>query len=192
MTLSALRPRRIPPVLSTLLLGATLAGPLRAQTTTIGDQLYLGLSLGESHLKAGASALGLGDASETGAKLYGGLQLTPNFAIELGRARLGRFGGSSPGTADLRARANFIDGVGTLALGRGFSLLGRLGLADATLSQDGGGSDRRTGLKLGTGLQYQLSPQLALRGEWERYRLDTQAGSRSNADQYTLGVALRF
>lgn len=188
MTLTRLRPFSVLPV---LLLGCSLAAPLHAQTRALTDGLYLGLSLGESHLKAGASTLGLGDASDNAAKLYGGLQLTPHFAIELGRARLGRFG-SSQGAADLRAHANFIDGVGMLPLGRGFSVLGRLGLADASVSQDGSGSDRRTGIKLGTGLQYQLSPQMALRGEWERYRLDTLGGSRSNADQYTLGLLLRF
>jgi OOP family OmpA-OmpF porin len=54
-----------------------------------------------------------------------------------------------------------------------------------------GASDRNSAPKVGLGAQYQLSPSTALRGEWERYRLDA-FGSKSNTDMYSLGVQFSF
>ena len=41
------------------------------------------------------------------------------------------------------------------------------------------------------GAQYQLNANTALRGEWERYRLDA-FGAKSNTDTFSLGAQLSF
>ena len=47
------------------------------------------------------------------------------------------------------------------------------------------------GLKVGLGAQYALTPKLALRAEWERYRPET-FNTKPNIDQYTVGVRVAF
>lgn len=151
--------------------------------------LYLGGSLGNSHATDSSASLGLTDRSATGGKLYGGYSFTPNLAVELGHVRLGRFTGAA---AEATARGSFVDAVGTWPLGNGFSALGRIGLFDGKISQSTGASDSGTSVKLGAGLQYELSKTVALRGEWERYRLDSFGGSTTRADQVSVGMNLRF
>jgi OmpA-OmpF porin, OOP family len=128
-----------------------------------------------------------GSSSGTGLKVYGGWAFTPNFALEAGAANLGS---QSVGANDAKARGYFLDGVGTLPLNADWSVLGRIGLADmktvTTL-----GSDRGTALKTGLGVQYQLNKSVALRGEWERYRLSA-FGEHPNADQVSFGVKVGF
>lgn len=169
----------------------TLALPIVVLAASAAAQaqtgLYVGGSLGESHLKDGVS-LGLTDRSANGLKLYGGYSLTPNIAIEAGRVRLGRFNGAA---ADATARGNFVDAVGTWPLGNGFSVLGRVGVFDGKLIQSNGATDRTTSPKFGAGLQYELAKNVALRGEWERYRLDS-FNDTSKTDLYSVGVTFRF
>lgn len=150
--------------------------------------LYVGGSLGESRAKDDSGSLALSDRSATSGKLYGGYSFTPNLAIEVGRVRLGRFGGS---TADATARGNFVDAVGAWPIGSGISALGRVGLFDGKVVQ-GGAADNGSSFKVGAGLQYDLNKTVALRGEWERYRFDSFGGSTTKADQYTLGVNWKF
>jgi OOP family OmpA-OmpF porin len=153
------------------------------------EGLYAGGALGESHLKSPDSALGVSDHSATAFKLYGGYSFTPNFSLETGYADLGRFAGTS---GDTKAHALFLDGVGTLPLGNGFSALGRLGVYDAKLRNATLGSQSTTGLKLGAGVQYDLSKAMALRGEWERYRMNDFGSAKAKADLYTVGLNYRF
>lgn len=54
-----------------------------------------------------------------------------------------------------------------------------------------GGAGRDTNAKLGAGLEYAIDANLSVRGEWERYRLDTGAG-KANTDLYSIGVKYAF
>ncbi len=123
----------------------------------------------------------------TGFKVYGGWGFTPNFAVEAGAAELGK---QSDGTNEAKARGVYVDGVGRLPLTSDWSLLGRVGLAHmktvTTL-----GSDSGTALKAGLGAQYNFTKTVALRGEWERYRLSA-FGEHPQADQFSLGVNVGF
>ena len=54
-----------------------------------------------------------------------------------------------------------------------------------------GGSESGNGLTYGAGLQYDLSPNLGLRGEWQRY--DKLAGiSDLKSDVLSVGAIWRF
>lgn len=128
-----------------------------------------------------------GSNSGTGFKVYGGWQATPNFALEAGAMGLGSLKGS---TGDVRARGAFVDAVGTLSIAPQWNLLGRVGVLNAKTSSPTG-SDRGFGVKLGAGAEYQISKTLAVRGEWERYRLNA-FGSHPNTDQLSLGLKMGF
>ena len=159
-----------------------------AAVSAHAEGLYAGGNLGLSHYK-GDSLLGSStDSSDTALKLYGGYGLTPNVAIESGYSRIGKFKSS---LGDLRASGLFVDAVGLLPVGNGFTVLGRAGLFNGKLDSSFAGSDRGTSLKIGAGLQYDLASNVGVRGEWERYRFDA-LNTKINADVYSVGVNYKF
>ena len=149
------------------------------------------------------------DNSSTGYKLFGGYQLTPNFAVEGGYFDLGRFNYSSSttpaGTFSGNTRVNGLnlDLVGTLPLSDRFSVLGRVGAAYAqnrgSFASTGFvpayiGDSRRneTNVKVGLGLQYAISEALSVRAEIERYRISDPIRNRGNIDMASVGLVYRF
>lgn len=152
------------------------------------EGLYFGGNLGGSHYK-GASVGGVEtDRSDTGLKIHGGYAFTPNFALETGYARLGRF--DSP-AGRVKADGYFADAVGTVPLVDRLSAFGRVGVFNGKLDSTLQGSERSTNYKVGAGLQYDLTKNIGVRGEWERYRFDAFSG-KSNTDLYSVGVNYRF
>ena len=166
------------------LLFASLLGAAAAHA----EGLSVGGSLASTRWK-GDDVGGLStDKSATGGKIYGGLAFTPNFGLEAGYATLGKFESAA---GSVKADGFFVDAVGTLPLGSGFSALGRVGVFNGKLDSSLAGDDRGTSYKVGAGLQYDFDPRLALRGEWERYRFDA-LGGKSNADMVSVGVNYKF
>jgi OmpA-OmpF porin, OOP family len=170
-------------IVNTIVGAALLAG-----AAAHAEGIIVGGSLGRSHYKGDDIGGAATDRSATGIKLYGGYEFTPNLSLEAGYADLGKFNSAA---GDVKADALYADIVGTLPIAQGFSALGRLGIASGKLDSSLQGSDRGTGIKVGAGLQYDLDKSLALRGEWERYRIDA-LGSPSNTDVYSVGVHYRF
>jgi OOP family OmpA-OmpF porin len=175
-----------PAVLATAALLALGTSAARAQTAP-STPYYLGGSLGTSSWRGPVNGI---DGSDGGSsyKVYGGWQVTPQYALELSSVRLGyqRDGAGNQASA----RGYGLDGVGLLPLSNGFSLLGRVGLADMKAVSTTG-SDHGLALKVGAGVQYQLNNSTALRAEWERYRLDA-FNSHPSADNFTVGVKFGF
>lgn len=165
---------------------AVMGGFGIAQAQVAGSGLYVGGNLGKPRFGDSIAGVGTGGDKVAG-KIYGGYSLTPNFAVEANLVDLGRVDGA---TGRVEGYGGSVDAVGLLPLSTQLSLLGRVGAGymrmDSPIGRDSGAA-----LKLGAGLQYSLSPNVALRGEWERYRIDVY-GSKPNVDQYTLGVNYRF
>jgi OOP family OmpA-OmpF porin len=153
------------------------------------EGLYIGGNVGASRYQGdaidGASITG---RSGTGVKVYGGYSFTPNLALESGYVDLGKFNTS---TGHVKGDGLFLDAVGTLPLADSFSALGRVGVFNGKLSSDADGSGSGTSYKFGAGLQYDINPNVALRGEWERYRFDA-LNTKPNTDMLSVGVAYRF
>jgi OOP family OmpA-OmpF porin len=165
---------------------AACALPASAQSSPVGRP-YVGAGIGVIDWRADTLNGVPADTSGTGLKVYGGYTFHPNFALELGYAHLGKLRGAG---GEVKADAGFLDAVGLLPLTPAWSLLGRVGVVDAKV-RNGFGSDWGTNLKFGGGVQYQLNQNVSLRGEWERYRLDT-FGSKTNTDLYTVGINYAF
>lgn len=151
------------------------------------EGLYVGGSIGSPDWHGSADGIA-GDSRGVAGKIYGGYTLTPNFAVEAGGVRLGSM---RDAMGKVGGNAVFVDGVGTLPLADKWSLLGRAGLAQARLSGPTG-SDSGAGLKLGAGVQYQLTPVVALRAEYERYRFNSVFDSHANVGQFTVGARMSF
>lgn len=148
---------------------------------------YGGASIGGSdwsHSLAGVD----GSSHGVAGKIYGGYNFTPNFALEAGAARLGSM--SDP-NGRIGANAVFVDGVGTLPLADKWSLLGRAGIARADFNGSVG-NDSGTGLKLGAGVQYDLTRTMALRAEYEQYRIHNVYDSHASVGQVTVGLKASF
>lgn len=167
-------------------------------------QPYIGGSFGQSDIDddiaAGLIDSGSVDGKDTAFKIFGGYQLTPNFAIEGAYADLGEatysgtFGGAPVTGGKVEVSGFNVSAVGILPLAHRFSLFGKLGLFvwDAEASDVTGGvpfsaKADGTDLSFGLGGAYQLTQNLSLRAEWERFKLDNV-----DADMLSVGVAFRF
>lgn len=169
----------------------------------------------DARITRGLAGAGLATTSiidrdrSNGFKIYGGYQLTPNFALESGYFDLGKFGftantsplGSLSG--DIRVRGLNLDLVGMLPLSEQFSLLGRVGAnyAQTRGAFSGTGavgvtnpnpSKRETNYKLGIGLQYAFTESLSMRGELERYRINDAVGNKGHIDMLSVGLVYKF
>lgn len=156
---------------------ATLGLPAAAQSDNPG--FYVGANVGQSKLKNGCAGC---DDKDTAWRFLGGYQLNRNFAAELGYTHLGEFGGTKVNALELV-------GVGLFPINNQFGIYGKLG-GHHSEAKDGG-SESGNGLTYGAGLQFDLSPNLGLRGEWQRY--DKLAGiSDLKSDVLSLGAIWRF
>ena len=149
------------------------------------------------------------DNSSSGGKIFGGYQLTPNFAVEGGYFDLGRYSYGSTtipaGTFSGNSKVSGLnlDLVGTVPLSDRFSAFGRIGAAYAqnrgSFASTGlvplnNANSRRndTNLKVGLGLQYAITEALAVRAEIERYRISDPIRNRSNIDMASVGLVYYF
>jgi len=164
---------------------ALIAGSLSAFASP-ENGLYAGASLGTQQYPGTVNGIS-GDGSATSGKLYAGYQVNPNFAIEAGMAELGSISNNS---GQIDGYSQFLDAVGLLPLDDKWTLLGRLGVAHVRVDTSQGDDDG-TGLKVGLGVQYALTQNVAIRGEWERYQLKA-FGDNPNTGQYTVGLKVGF
>lgn len=182
---------------------------------------YWGLSVGQSHsqiedrrttdslLHTSMSPRSFrNDAQDTAYKVFGGYQLNRNFALEAGYFNLGKFsyattlaGGPMNGRYEIEGLN--LDLVGMLPLGEKWSALARLGVQRA-LTRDGfdgpgfpayvsvDNSQRDNNIKLGVGLQYEISSALLLRAEAERYRVKDGLGNDGDVNLFSVSLVLPF
>ena len=178
---------------------------------------YAGANAGQSRatiddvrINSGFTATSITDDDRsTGYKIYGGYEFNRNFALEGGYFDLGKFGfnpitvpaGTLSGSIKLRGLN--LDLVGSLPITQRLSAFGRLGVnyAEARDSFTGTGavnvldpnpSKRDTNLKVGLGLQYELTQSLAMRAELERYRINDAVGNKGDIDLVSVGLVYRF
>jgi OOP family OmpA-OmpF porin len=145
----------------------------------------------------------------TGYKLYGGYKFNPNFALEGGYVDLGKFGftantlptGSLNG--DIRLHGFNLDAVGILPLSDRFSAQARIGVTSMQARDNFSGtgavsvnnpnpSKRATNYKLGVGLEYAMTPNLSVRGDLERYRVNDAVGNNGHIDMVSVGLVYYF
>lgn len=219
MTHSTRRPSLRPTLQLMCLAGLStfLAVPAFAQDTS---HYYGGVSVGQSRTQTDAAGLtsgllpGVGvlnpttDEKDTSYKLFGGYQFNRNIALEGGYFDLGKNSFSSAvvgGTVagESKVRGLNLDLVGTLPFTERFSALARVGVQHAwsksTASGTGAGAGVATsskrddsGVKVGLGLQYEVSPAVWIRGEVERYRIKNAVGQRNNVDVATVSLVFPF
>lgn len=144
------------------------------------------------------------EKQDTSYKLFGGYQFNRNFALEAGYFNLGKFTYSTSlpaGTLNGRYEIEGLnlDLVGTLPMGSRWSALARVG-AHHAITRDGfsgpglpasasvDNSQRANNLKVGLGLQYELTPSMFLRGEAERFRVKDGLGNNGDVNVFSMSL----
>lgn len=181
--------------LTAVILGAGLAvstSGVLAQQDRPG--WYVGGSLGQSDISDINCPTGFScDDKDTAWKIFGGYEINRNFAAEIGYSDLGEFNRSSALTnRSVEATAWELTGVGMFPLNNQFSLYGKLGLYYSETEVSGVGDDTNTDLTFGAGAQYNFSPTLGLRAEWQRYNDVSSPIGGSDIDVWSLGLRVKF
>lgn len=130
---------------------------------------YAGLEVGQADF---------GTEDDTAIKILGGYQFNRNFAAEVGYGML-----LDKGPVEVTALE--LVGVGSYPINNQFSLFGKLGFANVEV-EVGSLSDDKTELTYGFGVHYSFTPQVGLRGQWQRY--DTN----EEVDVLSIGILYRF
>ena len=87
-----------------------------------------------------------------------------------------------------------LDGIARAPLGAGFGVYGKVGVAYADRKFDSGlGSEHKTGLNLGVGVDYALTKNVSLRAEATRFNNMPDAnGFNKKTDRLGVGLAYQF
>jgi OOP family OmpA-OmpF porin len=134
-------------------------------------------------------------------KLYAGLQLTPNWAVELGYGAFGSWHAAdpTPGSAyetRLASKVVYLAARATQPLGDSLALFGKLGLAVNRLEQHDslGHSARETFVRpmSGGGLEWKLSPRVSATVEYAYYGSRPRDGDRFTQQKAEAGLAYKF
>ena len=152
-----------------------------------------------------------GAAANRGAawKLLAGYQFSETFGLEAAYGDLGRYGFASgvPGLSavgDVRMRAWSLAGTSSLALGKSWSVTGKLGVGNklAELGRVNGPlavspwasqNSGRADLMLGLGLGYSVGRGFGLRFEYENYAAAYGPGQGAvKADQWAVSLKYSF
>jgi OmpA-OmpF porin, OOP family len=150
---------------------------------------YVGASIGQSKFVSDACNVTTGtgfscDDSDTSFKIFGGYNFNPNVSGELGYLDLGKIkltNGVRSGSVS--GNALYMDFVGNFPIANSVSLLGRLGFANATVKATGF-SQSETKMHFGVGANYDFSPTMSVRGEWEQVQ--------DLGDAISVGLAVKF
>jgi OmpA-OmpF porin, OOP family len=138
----------------------------------------------------GGGSIGRNDHSEMGWGLFGGYQANRWLGAEFGYKDLGR---QTIGGVTIDASAWELVGVGRVPLFDRFAAYAKLG-GYLGRAHGGGFNENNTDLTYGAGLEYGVTRNLALRGEWQRYT-DLGGGgfgAKSDLDMASLSVIYRF
>jgi OmpA-OmpF porin, OOP family len=167
-------------------------------------QFYFGGSFGKSDYEAGnvipdLITSGAIESDDQGFKIFGGYRFNSNFAMEITYIDLGeaKYAGSFFGTpvvgGSLETTVANFSAVGILPLNQTFEFFGKVGFfaweqkaRDTTGGVPFSGKDDGTDLSIGLGASLNLTRNVALRLEWERFK------AADDIDFLSLGVAFRF
>lgn len=176
-----------------LVSGSTFAAAL-------GPGAYAGFGFGQSTMNDASTAL-LGvpaDDQDTGVKFFGGVMFNPYAGLELGFVDFGNFSGSLP-REDWQASGVNFSFVGALPLqDSAVSLFGKVGAFSWTVDDNvipfGTLSTSGTSLSYGFGTEIELTRELGVNIQWERFTDvgDPSITGRSDIDLATLNLVYHF
>jgi OOP family OmpA-OmpF porin len=175
-----------------LLSAAALAFPAFAQNRPgpALSSVYVGADVGQAKYKDGCRFTPGCDDNDTSWGLFAGYQFNPYVAAEVAYHDLGSI--SAPG-ASIDGQALELVGVGSVPVTSAFSVYGKLGGYRGE-AKGLGISETNNDWTYGLGVQYDVTPNIGVRGEWQRYA-DLGGGgfnATTNVDVLRVGALWRF
>ncbi|GAB3402401.1 outer membrane beta-barrel protein [Massilia agilis] len=185
-----------------LIASAAVAGAAQAQTTTTTTDAprgYVGLGVATADHDYSLSGVTDKDGYKASAKVFGGYEFNKTFGVEAGYTDFGKsdfsFSNAS-GTGNGRSdgHAAYIAGKATAPLNDQFAVYGKLGVENShrfyNTTTGLSGSSNDTGVYGAVGLQYNLTKEVSLTAEYERYGKSKDFGAK--ADVWTVGARYNF
>jgi Opacity protein and related surface antigens len=183
--------------------GLVASAPTFAQSTAPGATPwsgnfwgYIGASAGESKFRSqcGRRDIFACDQRDTAWKVFAGGKFNPNLGLEAAYTDFGKVNASG---GDTKAWAAGLSLVGNVPLDR-FDVFGKLGgvygrtdvHADPSTLFDTGHKSG-WGWTYGVGADWNVTRNVAIRVDWDRYKLDF-VGGRQDLDMASAGVQFRF
>ncbi|BBE50722.1 hypothetical protein OYT1_ch1162 [Ferriphaselus amnicola] len=136
----------------------------------------------DPYLGAGVGAYKT-DTNNTSYKLFGGLQASPNFAVEAAYNDFRSYRGASADSWSLAA-------IGIIPLDQGWSVFGKLG-PSYNRTRNVGGSNR-TDLLAGVGVGFNASKDLTIRLEYEDFGTLTNTAGAINHKATAWGLNVKY
>jgi OOP family OmpA-OmpF porin len=173
-----------------------LAAALVASCGVASAQGYAGALVGLSKISTDCYVGASCDDSDTGYKLYGGYEVAPNVAVEVGYTSFGKASITDSGDV-ARLKGSAISVVGAFRYAFTPELMGvaRLGLASVTgkYSDTLGGSDSESKIKLysGLGLEYSMTKDFKIVGAFDLTSIDL-SGTSSTAYLFGVGAQMSY
>ena len=162
-------------------------GLLATMAAAQAEGLYIGGNVSQPDYRASIGAIN-GGTGDTGYRLYGGYQFNRYFGLEGGYFDLGKVSNAS---GNANGRGFYLDGVGTFPISPSWSLLGSAGYSQARFKTSAG-DDSSPGFKLGAGVQYDFTKQVAMRLQYERTRYTDVFNEKLGVGQTSLGLKYGF
>jgi len=147
-------------------LAAAFAGPAAAQSAAPAGHMYVGGTIGQSRW---SPACGGCDSNDSAVRVFGGYQINRIFAGELGFANLGE---TRSGATLVKGNAWDLSALAGWPVSGSFSVYGRLGAYRGNLKGGGtlaGRQEDNYGVTYGVGAQFDATPNIGLRLEWQEY-----------------------
>ncbi len=182
-------------------LGTASALAVSAPTFAQDMGFYAGVSFGQSSADVDCEGFTCDD-KDTAWRVLGGYQFNRNLAVEVGYSNLGEVSVNAGGlgAATIEATAIEVVAVGIMPLANQFSVYAKLGMYRGEADQSGSGifvasaSESNTDLTFGVGVKYDITRNLGVRAEWQRYGdLGGEGvGGESDIDVISIGAIWRF
>lgn len=158
---------------------------------------YVGLSVGKSEQKLSAGEFKF-DKRDTAWKVYGGHKFNETFGVEAGFVSHGEVRRTiAAGEWNSDASTVYVAATATLPLAGGFSLTGKLGIADNRQKYGSGGWESPTSVTTkamaGVGASYKFTPTVSGVVEYEHFgKVYNYYGTSIKANTLSLGVRKSF
>jgi len=166
------------------------AAPALAQEA---NPFYIGATFGQAQWRPGCPGASSCDDTDGALRVLAGYMINRIFAAEVGYHNLGK----ATGAATIKANAWEAVLLASWPIAGAFSLYGKLGGYRGNAEGSGaalGAKETNYGGTWGFGAQFELTPRLALRGEWQSYvsLAGGNLGQRSDVNVLSAGALWRF
>lgn len=187
--------------------GAVLvAAALGSSAALAQSGFYAGAAIGQSKSDETCDEVSIScDDNDSAWRIFGGYQFNRHFAAELGYADLGTPASASgtisgvPVVVRTEVKAWDLVAVASYPIDR-FSIYAKLGLYRAETDSTGtvagvprSVSDTNTDITFGLGAGFDITKNLRVRGEWQRYKdVGGDNGGEDQVDVLSVGLLWRF